>query len=292
MTGGSLAGAAAVSATDFEYVRTLVRSHAAIALDESKRYLVEARLQPLAREQGLETVARLVARLRTTGFGDLHARTVEAIATTETSFFRDHHPFEALRETVLPELIRRRDPVRGLTVWSAACSGGQEPYSVAMLLRDAFPGVVRDWRVQLLASDLSEAMVAKTREGRYHQHEVNRGLPARYLVRYFRQDGGRWRVVPELRGMVRSFRLNLAEAWSMVPQVDLLLLRNVLIYFDCDDRRRILAKVRRHLRPDGYLVLGSAETTLTLDGGFDRVPVGRSVLYRPKPGGTGAASRT
>ncbi len=269
---------------DFEFVRGLVKRHAAISLDDSKRYLVAARLLPLARQHGMADVGRLVARLRSTPFGDLHARAVEAIATTETSFLRDLHPFHALRDHVLPDLVRRRRDSRTLVIWSAACSSGQEPYSVAMLIREHFPQLL-DWNLQILASDLSRTMVERGRQGVYQQHEVNRGLPARWLVRYFTQDGGVWRARPELRSMVRFFTQNVAREWSTVPHVDLLLLRNVLIYFDVEDRRRILARVRRHLRRDGYLLLGSAETTLNLDERFSRTRIDRAVFYRHAEGG-------
>lgn len=279
-----MTGAREVAWVDFEFVRGLVKKHAAISLDDSKRYLVAARLLPLARQHGIPSVDRLVARLRATPFGDLHLRAVEAIATTETSFFRDLHPFNALRERVLPELIRQREGSRTLVIWSAACSSGQEAYSVAMLIREHFPRLL-DWNLQILASDLSPTMIDRGREGVYQQHEVNRGLPARMLVRYFTQDGGAWRVRPELQSMVRFFTQNVARDWSMVPHVDLLLLRNVLIYFDVEDRRSILGRVRRHLRRDGYLLLGSAETTLNLDDRFSRTRIDRAVFYQPVDGG-------
>jgi chemotaxis protein methyltransferase CheR len=268
---------------DFEYVRGLVKRQTAISLDDSKRYLVAARLLPVARQEGLESVGSLVARLRSSIDGPLHTRTVEAIATTETSFFRDHHPFEALRAHVLPDLLQRRAASRSLTIWCAACSSGQEPYSLAMLIRESFPQLI-GWNVQILASDLSATMVDRATRGEYQQHEVNRGLPAHMLVRYFSQDGGRWRLAPEVRSMVRFFQHNLSRDWTPVPVVDLVLMRNVLIYFEISDRRRVLASIRRHLRPDGYLLLGSAETTLNLDDSYRREPFGRAVFYRPAGG--------
>lgn len=279
-----MTGAREVAWLDFEFVRGLVKQHAAISLDDSKRYLVAARLLPLARQQGMSSVERLVARLRATPFGDLHLRAVEAIATTETSFFRDLHPFNALRDHVLPDLIRRRRDSRSLVIWSAACSSGQEAYSVAMLIREHFPQLL-DWNLQILASDLSRPMLERGRLGAYQQHEVNRGLPARLLVRHFMQDGGAWRVRPELQSMVRFFTQNVAREWPTVPHVDLLLLRNVLIYFDVEDRKKILARVRRHLRRDGYLLLGAAETTLNVDERFSRTRIDRAVFYRPADGG-------
>jgi len=273
-----------LSRLDFEYIRALVRKASAIVLDDSKTYLVVSRLLPLARSNNFDTVAALISHLQSAPQGDLHARAVEAIATTETSFFRDLHPFVALRDEILPELIQRRSPTtRTLSIWSAGCSSGQEPHSIAMVLRDRFSSLA-GWNLQLHASDLSHQMVERARLGTYSQLEVNRGLPAPYLVRFFDQIEDRWVLKEDVRRMFRFFQQNLADEWSTVPQVDVLLLRNVLIYFDVATRRRALRQVRRLLRPDGYLLLGSAETTLNLDDLFDRVRVGRAVFYQLSKG--------
>lgn len=274
-----------VSPLDFEYVRTLVRKESSISLDAGKTYLVASRLAPLAREHGFGSVKALITNLRSSSHGELHASVVEAIATTETSFFRDHHPFSALREIILPELIRtRQDTTHSLSIWSAACSSGQEPHSVSMMLRDRFAGL-QGWNLQLLASDLSSRMVARAREGRYTQLEVNRGLPAPYLIRFFDQKEDQWCLKNDLRSMFRFFRQNLAQDWSIIAPVDILMMRNVLIYFDVDTRRDILRRVRRILKPGGYLLLGSAETTLNLDENFSRVRVDRAVFYQLSNGG-------
>jgi chemotaxis protein methyltransferase CheR len=276
-----------LSRLDFEYVRALVRKASAIVLDDSKTYLVVSRLLPVARSNGFDTVGALISRLQSAPQGELHARVVEAIATTETSFFRDLHPFVALRDEILPELIQRRSQsTRTLSIWSAGCSSGQEPHSIAMILRDRFASLA-GWNLQLLASDLSHQMVERARLGTYSQLEVNRGLPAPYLVRFFDQIEDRWVLKEDVRQMFRYVQQNLAEEWSTVPQVDVLLLRNVLIYFDVATRRRALRQVRRLLRPDGYLLLGSAETTLNLDDLFDRVRVGRAVFYQVSKGAGG-----
>lgn len=276
-----------LSRLDFEYVRALVRKASAIVLDDSKTYLVVSRLLPIARSNNFDTVGALISHLQRAPQGDLHATAVEAIATTETSFFRDLHPFVALRDEILPELIQRRSQsTRTLSIWSAGCSSGQEPHSIAMILRDRFSSIA-GWNLQLHASDLSNQMVERARFGTYSQLEVNRGLPAPYLVRFFDQIEDRWVLKEDVRRMFRFFQLNLAEEWSTVPQVDVLLLRNVLIYFDVATRRRALRQVRRLLRPDGYLLLGSAETTLNLDELFDRVRVGRAVFYQVSKGAGG-----
>ena len=269
---------------DFDFVRSLVKQHSSISLDDTKGYLVSSRLLPVARSGGFESVAKLITHLRSRPHGTIHTLVLEAVATTETSFFRDFHPYEILRDQVLPDLIRqRRKTTRMLNIWCGACSSGQEPYSVAMVLRQAIPDI-DTWTIQLLASDFSGAMVERARKGVFKQLEVNRGLPAHLLVRYFEQHGASWWVKDEVKRMVTFFQQNLDREWTSVPQVDLLFLRNVLIYFDVETRRRILRKVRRHLRPDGFLIMGAAETTLSLDDSFKRVQFGRAAFYQPGEG--------
>ncbi len=264
---------------DFEYVRRLVRERAAIVLEDGKAYLAESRLVPVAREEGFASVAELIARIRSERFGRLHRKVVEAMTTNETSFFRDVAPFEALRTVVFPELLARRATERVLHVWCAAASTGQEPYSVAMLLREHFPELAT-WTVRLLATDLSTEVLARARAGRFTQLEVNRGLPASCLVRYFERDGAYWVLGEEVRRMVEFRELNLAEPWPPLPPMDVVLLRNVLIYFDLDTKRAVLGRLRRVLRADGWLFLGGAETTLNVDDAFERVQVGRASAYR------------
>lgn len=260
------------------FVRDLVRRRSAVVLESDKDYLVETRLEDLARRQGVASAKDLVRQVRAQPGGDLERQAVEVLLTSETSFFRDFHPFECLRLEVLPELIRRRASERALRVWCAACASGQEPYSVAMLLREDFPQVL-GWDLQILASDLSAELLDRARQGVYRQLEVNRGLPARFLVKYFRQRGGEWLLADEVRRMVEFRQHNLAADWPL-PAMDVILLRNVLIYFDVATKQAVLAKVRRVLRPDGCLLLGGAETTLNLDPAFARVPCGRSSYYR------------
>jgi chemotaxis protein methyltransferase CheR len=280
MNGGPFQQDPPLSRIEFEYVRGLVRRESAIVLDDSKTYLVASRLLPLARGEGFQTVGALIAHLQAHPDDALHTEAVEAIATTETSFFRDLHPFNALRDEILPELIaRRRGSGQALCLWSAACASGQEPHSIAMILRDRFPSLA-DWHLQLLASDLSSRMVERSREGSYTQLEVNRGLPVQYLVRFFEQREDRWQLRSEVRDMFRYFQMNLAREWAPMPAADVILLRNVLIYFDVAERRAVLRRVRRLLRPDGYLMLGSAETTLNLDDLLTRVRVGGAVFYQ------------
>jgi chemotaxis protein methyltransferase CheR len=278
------AGAAPpIGAAEFDYLRTLLRQRSAMVLDEEKTYLVEARLLPLARREGLTSAGALLARLRATPPNGLHQQVVEAMTINETSFFRDVHPFEALRQVVLPEAIRRRAAERRLSLWSAACSTGQEPYSMALLLRESFPHLA-GWDVRILATDLSAAALEKARQGRYNQLEVNRGLPAPLLVRYFRRAGLDWQLAEDVRRAVEFRPLNLAGPWPALPPMDVVFLRNVLIYFDTDTKRRILGKVGHLLAPGGVLFLGGAETTLHLDDGFERLPLERCGGYRRKQG--------
>jgi len=269
---------------EFEYVRSLVRQASSVVLDDSKTYLVISRLLPVARNNGFETVGALISTLQSSQSGDLHSQAIEAILTTETSFFRDLHPFVALRDEILPELIQKRSQTtRTLSIWSAGCASGQEPHSIAMIIRDRFANL-GGWNLQLNASDLSNQMVERARRGTYSQLEVNRGLPAPYLVRFFDQIGDQWVLKDDLRTMFRFHQQNVHVGWASLPALDVMLLRNVLIYFDVATRRKVLRRVRRLLRPDGYLLLGSAETTLNLDDLFERVRVGRAVFYQIREG--------
>jgi chemotaxis protein methyltransferase CheR len=268
-----------MTAQDFEFVCRLVRDQSAIVLEPGKEYLVEGRLAPVARQLDIGSVSALVGRLRAGPDPGLATRVVEAIATTETSFFRDHHPFETLRTAVLPELIRRRADEKQLNVWSAACSTGQEPYSLAILLREHFPDLA-GWRVNILATDLSGEVLVRAAAGRYTQLEVNRGLSAGLLVKYFRQHGATWELAEDVRRAVEFRELNLVRPWPPLPRMDLIFLRNVMIYFDVDAKKAILGRVARLLRPDGYLLLGGAETTLNLDDSFRRVEALKGGFYQ------------
>jgi chemotaxis protein methyltransferase CheR len=264
---------------DFDTIRRLLLQRSAIVLEKDKRYLVESRLAPLVRETGSGTIGGLIARSRCDTGNELHRQIVEALVTTETSFFRDHHPFEALRKVGIPELIDRRRAERRLHIWCAASSTGQEPYTVAILIREHFPELA-DWKVSLLATDLSKGVLARARQGRYNQIEVNRGMPAALLVKHFDQHGTDWQLKPGVRSMVEFREINLAEAWPALPPMDLILMRNVMIYFDVPTKKDILARVARVLRPDGYLLLGGSETTFSLDNSYRRVEPFRSGFYQ------------
>jgi chemotaxis protein methyltransferase CheR len=264
---------------DFDYIRKLLLERTAIVLEPGKQYLVEARLTPLARRLNMGSLEELIASLRRQPNNGLRNQIIEAMVTTETLFFRDTTPFEALRKSVIPELIQRRRQERRLNIWCAACSSGQEPYSVALLLREYFPELT-GWSVRLLTSDISREMLDRAREGRYTQFEVNRGLPIALLVKYFQQHGTNWQLKEEVRRMVEFQEINLAGVWPILSRMDLILLRNVMIYFDVEMKKKILGRVAGLLRPDGYLLLGSAETTFNLHASFQRVEHLKAGFYQ------------
>lgn len=268
-----------LSQPDFEYVKNLILKHSAIVLEAGKEYLVESRLIPLARQEGFTSLEEMIAQVRSKPSNGLQWKMVEAMTTNETSFFRDVHPFEALKKTVLPDLITKRASQRKLNIWCAASSSGQEPYTVAMVLREHFP-VLANWTTRFVASDISMEMLNRSREGRYSQLEVNRGLPAVLLVKYFQKQGTEWRIKEDLRRMIEFQQVNLAETWPSWPSMDIILMRNVMIYFDVATKKAILGKIRRLLEPDGYLFLGGAETTMNLDDAFERVEFDKSGCYR------------
>ena len=267
-----------INKDDFDYIRDLVRRSSAIALEEGKEYLVEARLMPVANEEGIGSIEDLVAKLRVHPQNELHNKVVEAMTTNETSWFRDIQPFETLKNFVLPELLKKREAERSLNIWCAACSSGQEPYSIAMLFREHFPELAR-WRVRFVASDISSEMLARAREGCYSQIEVNRGLPAPLLVKYFQKNGLKWQIKGDIIKMVEFQQINLATSWPVLPTMDVIFMRNVLIYFDTKTKKAILGKVRQVLKPDGYLFLGGAETTINIDSSFEKVRMENVTCY-------------
>ena len=268
---------------DLDYVREMVRTRSAIVLEAEKAYLVESRLAPLAKSEGLASITELVGKLRGAPYGELHKKVVEAMTTNETSFFRDLVPFEVLREKIIPEIIARNDTSKRLNMWCGASSSGQEPYSVMFTIFEHFPEL-KDWVIQYIATDLSEEMLAKCREGKYSQLEVNRGLPAPLLTKYFVKKGMCWQVHEDIRRRIDFKPMNLAGPWLTFPPMDLVFIRNVMIYFDMDTKKQILGNIRKILDPNGYLFLGGSETTLNLDNEYERVAVNGTSCYRMKKG--------
>lgn len=264
---------------DYAFIQKLVQRHAAIMLAPGQEYLVISRLEPLAREAGLADLAALVARLRREPYGTLHANVVEAMTTNETSFFRDVHPFETLKRTILPELIARPRSSRRLSLWSAACSTGQEPYSLAMLVKDT--PQLTGWNVRITATDLSRAALARARQGTYSALDLGRGRPPPLFNRYFDKQGDAHRVKPELRAMIDWKQINLAESLPPLPVFDVVFLRNVLIYFSAATCTAILKKVHGSMSRKGYLLLGTTENMLGLSTLFESTMVGKTMVYRP-----------
>lgn len=277
----STGGSTALDADALEFVCKLVRERSAIELDATKSYLIEARLSTVARQHGHASTAELVQAVRANSRSELGHRLVEAMTTNETSFFRDIHPFDALRTTIFPEMKEILQSQRRVNIWSAACSTGQELYSIAMLLREHWPQPA-GWKFDLLGTDLSDDVLGRARDARFSQIEINRGLPAPLLLKHFERDGMHWRLRSELREMATFRKMNLIESWPAIPVMDVVFLRNVLIYFSPETKRSILQKVRKVMAPHAVLFLGAAETTINLDTSFEREQIGNSVFYRLK----------
>jgi chemotaxis protein methyltransferase CheR len=268
-----------VNDADFRFIRDFLKKRSGLSLPEEKRYLVRARLGPLAREAGFADLGDLFASLRFGRDGSLQSRVVEAMTTNESLFFRDRIPFTMLEEVVLPRLLKARASSRRLRIWCAAAASGQEPYSIAMLLHRR-RAELAGWRIELLATDISADMVSRIREGRYSQSEVQRGLPVGMLLEHFKQDGDSWTIDQGLRAMVDSRPLNLLDDFSALGSFDVIFCRNVLIYFEHETKIDVLNRVARQLAPDGCLVLGSAESVIGLTRALVPDPVNRG-LYVP-----------
>jgi chemotaxis protein methyltransferase CheR len=263
--------------TEFAFVSQLVRKEASIVLAPGKEYLVEARLIPVARAVGSPSVTEFLADLQRRPNPANQRKIIDALTTNETSWFRDREPFAALTDVVLPELVKARASTRKVRIWSAASSSGQEAYSLAITMQERLPP---GWNYEIMGTDISTEMVKRAEAAEYSQVEVNRGLPAAQLVQYFERAGAHWRITPQLRRNV-SFRLmNLTTPLPAMQPFDVIFLRNVLIYFDVAVKRTVLQNVARLLRPDGWLFLGAAETTIGIDDNYERVAAGRTSAYR------------
>lgn len=267
-----------LSVADLSFVCDLVYKEAAIVLDDTKSYLIEARLEPLARREGFDSIRDLVESLRTAKSPSLVSKAIDAMTTNETSFFRDIHPFVSLRKHILPEIIGRKSGEKRINIWCAACSSGQEPYTISLLLKEYFPEL-RDWDVSILATDISDEMLTRCRKGVFSKLEVNRGLPAPLLIKYFLQEEAEWRLKDEIRSLIEFRQLNLIAPFPLMARMDIVFIRNVLIYFDIKTKKEILEKIRRNMDPEGYMFLGGAETTLNIDDEFHRLRIGKSTCY-------------
>ena len=262
----------------FAFIAGVVKSRSGLMLTPDKGYMLETRLGPLLKQHALASLDALATKLRDPRASALADAVTEALTTNESSFFRDGKPFDHLRQ-VLPGLARARPPGTGLRIWSAACSTGQEAYSIAMLLQEL---PLEGRRVEIIGTDIAEGVVARARDGFFTQFEVQRGLPAKLLVKHFRQEDGRWRVSPELRGMARFERGNLLGDLRGFGRFDVIFCRNVLIYFDAPTKARVLNALAAQLLPDGVLYLGGAETVLGLTDRLVPIIGERGAYARPR----------
>lgn len=264
---------------DYDFLRKSLKERSGLVLSADKQYLVESRLLPVARKAGVASLHELVALLKAGGHPALMTEVVEAMTTNESFFFRDKTPFEHFRRTVMPAFLAARKNAKTIRIWSAAASTGQEPYSLAMCLKE-FERELMCWRIEVLATDLSTEVLEKAKAGLYTQFEVQRGLPIQLLIKHFAQSGELWQIAPELRAMVRYREFNLLADFSPLGTFDLIFCRNVLIYFDQDTKIDVLNRLARVIASDGYLVLGAAETVVGLTERFKMVPDKRG-LYVP-----------
>jgi chemotaxis protein methyltransferase CheR len=267
-----------VTPVEYEYLRKVLKDHSGLDLSADKHYLIESRLLPLARKAGLPGIPELVQKMKG-GSTALVTQVVEAMTTNETFFFRDKVPFDHFRDAIMKEILQERAGRKSVRIWCAAGSTGQEPYSLAMCLKE-MGAAPAGWRVEILATDLSQEVLEKSKAGIYSQFEVQRGLPIQMLVKYFKQNGELWQINPDIRGMVQHRQLNLLQDFSQLGKFDVIFCRNVLIYFDQETKTNIFGRLARALEPDGFLVLGAAETVVGLTEDFKPF-ADRRGLYRP-----------
>ena len=265
---------------DYQYLQKLLKTRSGLVLSADKHYLVESRLLPIARKAGLFNLTGLVALLRGPGAEPMIVEVVEAMTTNESFFFRDKLPFQQFRDTIMPALLAARTGTKRIRIWCAAAATGQEPYSLAIALKEMGKDL-RGWRIEIVATDLSTEVLEKAKSGIYSQFEVQRGLPALMLIKYFTQVGETWQIAPELRGMVKFMPLNLLNDFSRLGRFDLVLCRNVLIYFDQATKVSVLERIADITERDGFLVLGGAETVVGLTNRFKPIPEKRGVYGQP-----------
>ncbi len=274
---------------DYEFLRSFLKERSGLVLSNDKQYLIESRLMPVARSEGLDTISALVAKLRTPAGRIAGEAVVEAMTTNESFFFRDKTPFEHFSNVMLPDLLESRKAQRRIRIWCAAASTGQEPYSLAMILKDM--GLkVSSIRFEILGTDISREVLERAKEGSYSQFEVQRGLPIQMLLNHFTQKGETWEISPAIKQMVQYRPLNLLDSYAALGQFDIVFIRNVLIYFEQAAKVEILERVAKQMSPDGYMVLGAAETVVGLTDAF-RPVTGSRGLYQPNPefaAGTGS----
>ncbi len=276
-----------MNSQDFQLFSNIVKSRSGLVLTEEKVYLLESRLVPLARRRGLENLEALADEVRRSNDEHLLEEITEAMTTNETFFFRDTKPFDTFRDAVLPQLLKQRAAKKSLRIWTAACSTGQEPYSIAMLLKEE-AAKMAGWRVEIMATDISREVLEKAKAGLYSQFEVQRGLPIQLLMKHFHQVGEMWQIDSSIRAMVKFPPKNLLEDLGSVGQFDVIFCRNVLIYFDQITKSKVLKEIHKALADDGALFLGGAETVLGICDSFKPID-GQRGVYTSADGGLTAA---
>lgn len=263
---------------DFDFVAKLLKERSGLVLSKDKSYLLESRLMPVARRRGMKGLDELVQAVRRMDAA-LVKDVTEAMTTNELFFFRDGKPFDQFREQVMPALMQSRKDKRAIRIWCAACSSGQEPYSLAILLKE-MEAKLAGWRIDIIATDLSTEILEKAKAGLYSQFEVQRGMPIQLLVKYFQKKDEMWQIDPRLRAMVQFRPLNLlTDIRSPLGTFDVVYCRNVLIYFDQETKGKVLADIAKLLAPDGCLFLGGAETVLGISDKFKPI-VGQRGMYQ------------
>lgn len=267
-----------MNTADFDYLFKLLKERSGFVISNEKVYLLESRLLPVARSNGFQTLDELIRAMRLPTGEKLQSDAVEAMTTNETFFFRDKTPFEHLEEVILPHMLMERARTRRLRIWCAAASTGQEPYSIAMSLKE-ISDKIGGWHVDIIGTDISGEVLEKAKAGLYSQFEVQRGLPIQKLVKYFKQVGELWQVDSNLRAMVDYRSFNLLNDFAPLGKFDIIFCRNVLIYFDRDGKADVLDRLSKQLAPDGYLLLGAAETVIGLTDEFKPVS-GKRGLYQ------------
>ncbi|ABD08548.1 MCP methyltransferase, CheR-type [Rhodopseudomonas palustris HaA2] len=272
---------------DYDYLQKILKDRSGLMLSADKKYLLESRLLPLARKMGLPGISELVQKMRSGSEAVTHD-VVEAMTTNETFFFRDKTPFDHFKDSVIPELIKARAGRRSLRIWCAASSTGQEPYSLAMILKEK-AAELAGWRIEIIATDLSPEVLEKSRAGLYTQFEVQRGLPIQFLVKYFKQTGTMWQLNADVRSMVQFRPFNLLQDFAPLGKFDVIFCRNVLIYFDQATKSDIFNRLMKANEPDGYLFLGAAETVVGLTESYKVCPKRRGV-YLPNVAAPSTAS--
>jgi chemotaxis protein methyltransferase CheR len=261
---------------NFNWLCRYLLDNTGLVLGPDKLYLVESRLSPVAREFNTGDLDGLTETLRSGRNADLQRDVIDAMMTNESFFFRDGKPFDQFKQVVLPRLLQNRAAQKSFRIWSAACSTGQEPYTLAMILKEE-QAKLAGWRVEIVGTDLSRDALDRARQGVYSQFEVQRGLPITLLVKYFTQNGDRWQISPELKNNISFRELNLLSDFASLGTFDVVFCRNVLIYFDQPTKARILEKISRMMPADGVLYLGGAETVLGVTEKFAPMPAQRGI---------------